>query len=343
MTRKKLTFSRRLSGYKSEALGVYFDKDKVYLFQSPKQKEKHCFALDRSVDGFDFNLYEPCGDILIDKGEKESVKALSDFRITRVGNDYFLAYKFKAKAESYLSGAVSSDLIHWEKAGRISTPAEAGMLVPEYKYEDKFILFFGEKSALVATSSDLKKWEILGGPFNQLAGDDFRIKIADVKATSEGLLLIYYQYKKDKASRVDFRLKVALFDRRNPTKLLWDKVVWEQKEEWDKPAKPIGAILAGAELVSYWQSEDGQIFTLVFPYFKSILAHTKPVFISPVIEKFRKNPILKPIVHHFWESKAVFNPTAFYDKGEVHIVYRAVGHKPAFKPGNNFYKILDTV
>src|SRR3989344_5770471 len=37
-----------------------------------------------------------------------------------------------------------------------------------------------------------------------------------------------------------------------------------------------------------------------------------------------RNPIIKPS-EHYWESKATFNPTAFYHDGKVHIIYRAIG------------------
>ncbi|MBL7158863.1 hypothetical protein ISS85_00085 [Candidatus Microgenomates bacterium] len=51
----------------------------------------------------------------------------------------------------------------------------------------------------------------------------------------------------------------------------------------------------------------------------------KQPFVSPVLKKIRGNPILKPIIDHFWESKLVFNPAAVYEGGKVHLVYRAVG------------------
>ena len=51
----------------------------------------------------------------------------------------------------------------------------------------------------------------------------------------------------------------------------------------------------------------------------------KQPFVSPVLKKIRNNPILKPIIDHFWESKLVFNPAAVYEGGKVHLVYRAVG------------------
>ena len=46
---------------------------------------------------------------------------------------------------------------------------------------------------------------------------------------------------------------------------------------------------------------------------------------SPTIRLRRSsfNPILSPIANHPWESKAVFNPAAWYDGKTVHLLYRA--------------------
>ncbi|MCL0056744.1 hypothetical protein M1N50_00255 [Dehalococcoidia bacterium] len=41
------------------------------------------------------------------------------------------------------------------------------------------------------------------------------------------------------------------------------------------------------------------------------------------LERYKNNPILKPIPEHSWESKGVFNAAAIYEKGKVYIVYRA--------------------
>jgi predicted GH43/DUF377 family glycosyl hydrolase len=46
---------------------------------------------------------------------------------------------------------------------------------------------------------------------------------------------------------------------------------------------------------------------------------------APVLIRFERNPILKPIPNHSWESKAVFNPAAIYLDKRVHIIYRAIG------------------
>ena len=42
------------------------------------------------------------------------------------------------------------------------------------------------------------------------------------------------------------------------------------------------------------------------------------------LERCAKNPILKPISEHYWESAWVFNPAAIYLEGKIHIIYRAM-------------------
>jgi len=44
------------------------------------------------------------------------------------------------------------------------------------------------------------------------------------------------------------------------------------------------------------------------------------------MKRFQKNPILKPIVEHDWEARAVFNAAPLHIGGRVHILYRAVGN-----------------
>lgn len=43
------------------------------------------------------------------------------------------------------------------------------------------------------------------------------------------------------------------------------------------------------------------------------------------LKRSKKNPIIEPESGRHWESKATFNPTAFYHDGKVHIIYRAIG------------------
>ena len=43
------------------------------------------------------------------------------------------------------------------------------------------------------------------------------------------------------------------------------------------------------------------------------------------LKRPKQNPIIEPVGNRYWESKATFNPTAFYHDGKVHIIYRAIG------------------
>jgi beta-1,2-mannobiose phosphorylase / 1,2-beta-oligomannan phosphorylase len=47
--------------------------------------------------------------------------------------------------------------------------------------------------------------------------------------------------------------------------------------------------------------------------------------LNPSLQRYNKNPILKPINANWWESEAVFNPAILYDGDKVHMLYRAVG------------------
>jgi len=42
------------------------------------------------------------------------------------------------------------------------------------------------------------------------------------------------------------------------------------------------------------------------------------------LERYKRNPILKPVKTHHWEGKAVFNTAAIYLNKKIHLIYRAV-------------------
>jgi beta-1,2-mannobiose phosphorylase / 1,2-beta-oligomannan phosphorylase len=44
-----------------------------------------------------------------------------------------------------------------------------------------------------------------------------------------------------------------------------------------------------------------------------------------ILERYRKNPILRPNKDNWWESAAVFNPAILYDGNKLHMLYRAIG------------------
>ena len=57
---------------------------------------------------------------------------------------------------------------------------------------------------------------------------------------------------------------------------------------------------------------------------KKVLKRKKKL--SPLIlQRSKKNPIIEPASHVYWESKAAFNPSAIYHDGKIHVIYRAIG------------------
>ena len=76
-------------------------------------------------------------------------------------------------------------------------------------------------------------------------------------------------------------------------------------------AAGLGVVVACAALVF------GFISLILFWWYET----RRPLHLS----RFKENPILEPNPAHWWESEAVFNPTALLHNGRVHLLYRALG------------------
>lgn len=309
-------------------LGVAKKGRKILLYYSFLTRQAGQLQLDTSSDGINFYRDGKNPEILSEKGKKENIRHCHDFRISKLGkNQYFLAYRFQDGKQTCLCSAFSKDLIHWQKIGKVPFVKEVGMVVPNYQHQEKFALFFGENSIKLAYSSDLKKWEIAEKSAVTLS-DHSQIKIANLAITKEGILLTYYQWHTGN-SLLHYSLKTVLFDKNRPSKPLWEtvKTIWKQPPEWDQQKiSPVGAIKLTDKLISYWQVGNRGIFAVRHPIFK-LKDESKLLAFTPLLKRFRKNPIIAPLVDNLWESQAVFNPAAVYDEEKVHLIYRAVGEK----------------
>ncbi len=307
-------------------LGVAGKDKSVLLFHQETD-----LRVDISSDGFNFSSYGEEPVIKRKNGKRENAKDCSDFRISKLDKNYLLVYRLKTKKETCLCGALSKDLVHWEKIGKFSEIKETGVVVPDYKCDGEFVLYFGKKSIRIAFSKDFKTWRILKKPLLRLSGEllreDSSAKMGNVIITDEGILLIYYLIKGKKKS-AKYSIRAVLFDKKDPEEPLWwsDRIIWQQAES-QEPINPIGVIKRDDKLISYWQAESGAIFALSHPYLKLLQQDLKQPLLSLIFKKFRENPILKPVAENAWESKLVLNPAAIYEEGKVHIIYRAVGDK----------------
>ena len=331
-------------------LGVVCANYRIYLFSTGRFCKKDNFQLNTSEDGYGFKLESNKGEISNEKTQKEDISKCRDFRITPFNDIYLLTYRHISSKKSYLQTAFSKDLTNWKKMGKVSQVKVSGVIAPN-SHNNSFILYFGGKSIKIAYSEDFKTWHTDKKPLLKLPNQlikTHQIKIATVLKADEGIFVIYYLCNKNKSG---YSVYTALFDKKNPEKIKWqsNQPIWKQDKKLpENNILPIGTVKLDDNLLAYWQDKSGKIFTIIHSYQESVFQKYRRDYFSPIINKFKKNPILKPIAANHWESKAVFNPTAVYDEDEVHLIYRAVGETDKSvlgyaksKDGINFHKRLD--
>jgi beta-1,2-mannobiose phosphorylase / 1,2-beta-oligomannan phosphorylase len=305
-------------------LGVFADKDKVLLYHTLPQEGY--FQADISTDAFTFASHSSNAKIVDEKRRKVNPLKCHDFRISSIGGKYVMVYKFTKEKVSSLFVATSKDLIRWARTGKIAITNETGVLVPDYHYQDNYVLYFGERAINVAFSKDLTNWEKDETPVIAEHQDFYgawSVKIANSYVIDEGILVLYYVIKGDH----HVAIHAALFDKNNPKQLIrqFPDAIWESPKEWaEKRTFPMGVVMLESTLISYWISDTEGLFAIphLLPGLGADSKRKMPAFF---LNKLKDNPIIKPIVDHFWESRATFNPAAIYEKGKVHLIYRAIG------------------
>jgi predicted GH43/DUF377 family glycosyl hydrolase len=281
-----------------------------------------------SKSGFDFQGISKFVIVVDDKQREEKNYHWEDFRIAQVKDKYFLTYKLAGKGPSPLLAASSTDLVRWEKIGKIETIKELGCVVPNFKYKNKFVMYYGENAISLAFSGDLKTWKPQEKPLVEARADSFdygELLVGNVFATAEHLLLIYY-VKKPHGNGVHYLVGACAFDKKDPTRLLWrsEHPVWEQPEDFKMQSlSPLGSVILHDELILYWSVGGSTIFAVSCQIPGKHAGLKDKVFAT--LKRFEKNPILAPQPEHPWESRAAFNSAAVYEDGKVHFVYRALG------------------
>lgn len=312
------------------SLGVTQKGKKILLFYSLSSDDKTIFRVEASSNGFDFFPERLSPKIIAEEEKEGDIGSCREFRISQIETDnYFLIYKEVSKDKVSLSGATSEDLIHWQKVGNLPSLKNTSMVVPGFNYQGKYVLYFGGDKIKTAFSSDLKKWRVSPKPISGLQSKSSKkllLKVGSLELVKEGILLIYYE-RMVKNGSADYSVKTAIFGRKNPNLLLWkgEKPIWRQGSLWrDKEIFPVGIVRLDGKLFSYWEVAGEGIYAIQHSPLEAKI-DSKPMVFTPLLKKFSQNPILKPIFDHFWESQYVFNPAAVYEKGKVHLVYRAVG------------------
>lgn len=152
--------------------------------------------------------------------------------------------------------------------------------------------------------------------------------------TRYGWLLIYsYIRNYFTQSEKVFSIEAALLDLKDPRKILarTHMPIMTPEEPYELNGRvsdiifPSGALITKDKLKIYYGAADTYT-CLAEANIKELINYVRSyVSWKPTrLIRAKENPIIIPDKKHSWESKAVFNPAAFYHDGKVHIVYRAM-------------------
>ena len=150
--------------------------------------------------------------------------------------------------------------------------------------------------------------------------------------TKYGWLLIYSYIQNYFSPPAVFGIEAALLDINNPQRIIarTDKPLLVPQEEYEKYGKvpnivfPTGALVKDGILYIYYGAADTTcaVATCKLETLLEDMLETKIKQIR--LNRFSGNPIIKPDPKLAWQSRAVFNPTALYEYGRVHLAYRAM-------------------
>ena len=221
----------------------------VMLYRAQDKAGTSRLGYAESADGIQFTRRaEP---VLTPSTDYEKDGGVEDPRLVQFGDTYYLTYTGYNKKDAQLCLATSKDLIHWDRKGVI-IPAnqgnwnvkwtKSGAIVPE-KVGGKYWMYFLGTSADnkdqtgLAYSTDLLHWtEATKTPVVPVRAGRFDSRVAEPGPppiiTPQGIVLIY----NGADEKLVYRTGIAVFDRHDPSKLLWrtDEPIFAPEKEWEK-------------------------------------------------------------------------------------------------------------
>ena len=228
---------------------VMHDGKFVMLYRAQDRQGTSRLGYAESDDGIHFTRRpEP---VLSPDAEYEKDGGVEDPRLVKFGDTYYLTYTGYNTKDAQLCLATSHDLIHWEREGVI-LPAykgnwntgwtKSGAIVPE-KIDGKYWMYFlgttpdkNDQMGL-AYSTDLIHWtEATKTPVLPRRPGQFDSRVVEPGPspilTPHGIILIY----NGADDKLVYRTAVAIFDRKDPRKLLYrsEQPIFAPENQWEK-------------------------------------------------------------------------------------------------------------
>ncbi len=287
-----------------------------------------------------------------------------DPRVTKLGSKYYIFYtaigKYPPKAEDIkIALAITSDfqkisekhlVTHFNSKAMALFPEKINgkivsiLTIDTDRPPSKIALAFFDKEKQIWSQKYWLDWQeqIKDNLISLQREDADQIEVgAQPVKTDDGWLVIYSYIKNYLKPPPVFGIEAVLLDLKNPLKiigrtkepLLVPEKTYELYGQVPNVIFPSGAYIHNNKLSIYYGAADTTCCLAeanVKDILKEMKVEKKQVLITqkrePVkLEKYKNNPIIEPIKEHDWESKYTFNPAAVYEKGRVHIVYRAMG------------------
>lgn len=221
----------------------------VMLYRAQDKNGTSRLGYAESTDGVHFERRpEP---VLSPEANYEKDGGVEDPRLVKIGETYYLTYTGYNKTDAQLCLATSIDLIHWDRKGVI-LPAykgnwnvawtKSGAIVPK-KIDGKYWMYFLGTAANktdqtgLAYSYDLTHWtEATKTPVLPARPGRFDSRVVEPGPapilTANGIVLIY----NGADDKLVYRTAVAVFDRKDPSKLLSraDEPIFAPDKDWEK-------------------------------------------------------------------------------------------------------------
>ncbi|MDK2954405.1 MAG: hypothetical protein PWQ27_1788 [Kosmotoga sp.] len=230
-------------------------------------------GLAKSQDGLNFTRESSP---IIEPTEKYEIPGgCEDPRIVKIDDLYIMTYTSYDGSTARLCLAYSKDLKHWTKIGPIIKTmkwSKSGAIIPE-KINGKYYMYFGDSKIYLATSDDLRNWQVYPKPILYPRPGEFDSRLVEPGPppliTEEGILLFYNSADYSGI----YRPGAALFDPMNPKKLLkrTRKPLIEPELSWEKNGQVPnvifleGSVIHNNFLLIYYGAADTYIGVLGMP------------------------------------------------------------------------------
>jgi len=228
---------------------VFFNGKFGMLYRAQDAAGTSRLGYAESLDGIHFVRRAKA--VLSPETEFEKEGGVEDPRLVRIADTFYLTYTGYNKKDAQLCLATSRDLIHWERKGVI-LPAyqgkwntrwtKSGAIVPE-KIDGKFWMYWlgtatdNTDQTGLSYSDDLVHWtEAVDTPVLQRRAGKFDSRVVEPGPppilTASKIVLVY----NGADDQLVYRTGIAVFDRKDPRKLLWrtDEPVFEPTLSWEK-------------------------------------------------------------------------------------------------------------